>query len=38
MKNDPRSWERNLCNCIKKPEKKKIQDFNEIVTDAMFKL
>ena len=21
MKNDPRSYERNLCNCVKKPEK-----------------
>ena len=28
MKNDPRSYDRNFCNCVKKPEKKKIQDFN----------
>ena len=27
MKNDPRSYDRNFCNCVKKPEKK-IQDFN----------
>ena len=26
MKNDPRSYDRNFCNCVKKPEK--IQDFN----------
>ena len=31
MKNDCRS-ERNLCNCIKKPEKKNIQDFNGVWT------
>ena len=28
MKNDPRSCDRNFYNCVKKPEKKKIQDFN----------
>ena len=22
MKNDPRSYDRNFCNCVKKPEKK----------------
>ena len=39
-RNDLRS-ERNLCNCIKKPEKKKNQDFNGVltrdllITDAM---
>ena len=40
-RNDGRS-ERNLCNCVKKPEKKrKIQDFNGVwtydlaITDAM---
>ena len=27
MKNDPRSYDRNFYNCVKKPEKK-IQDFN----------
>ena len=26
MKNDPRSYDRNFYNCVKKPEK--IQDFN----------
>ena len=30
-RNDRRS-EPNLCNCVKKPEKKKIQDFNEVWT------
>ena len=33
MKNDPRSSERNLCNCVKGPvKKKKIQDFNGVWT------
>ena len=31
MKYDPCSYERNLCNCVKKPEKK-IQDYNEVST------
>ena len=30
-RNDRRS-ERNLCNCVKKPEKQKIQDFNGVWT------
>ena len=30
MKVDPRSYERNLCNCVKKPEKN--QDFNGVWT------
>ena len=31
MKVDPRSYERNLCNCVKKPEKKKKnQDFSGV--------
>ena len=28
MKNYPRSYDRNFCNCVKKPKKKKMQDFN----------
>ena len=30
MKNDPRSYDPNFCNCVKKPEKKN-QDFNGAV-------
>ena len=30
-RNDRRG-ERNLCNCVKKPDKKKIQDFNGVWT------
>ena len=30
MKNDPRSYDRNFYNCVKKPEK--IQDFNGALT------
>ena len=33
MNNDPRSCERNLCNCVR--SLKKIQDFNRIWTRAL---
>ena len=32
MKNDPRSYDRNFYNCVKKPEKK-IQDINGAWTE-----
>ena len=27
MKNDPRSYDRNFCNCVKKPEKNSSHEF-----------
>ena len=33
MKSDPRSCERNLCNCVKKPEKLKQLESNFFLCD-----
>ena len=43
MKNDPRSYDRNFCNCVKKPEKKeqltqaveRVETFSEQLIQAI---
>ena len=39
MKNDPRSYDRNFCNCVKKPEKNSgLQDCPVEVLNFFFRL